>query len=461
MWGSLKLGTILGYSDSSSFASRHASLVGCLQQVSSPAMLLRRHSLLSRCTSNHCFSSVIPRVIGPIDRVRSYATEAGLEKPTLLFSCLNSRSLIRLTGDDADPFLQGLLTANISQIAQRSIPKHLTKPEHPLSGYAATYTAFLNAQGRILNDVCLWKKPESAEWLIEVDTAARPSLLAHLKKHKLRSKIKLENVSSDDIAICSAWSESATAPVLRSQPTETWGPLDPRHAMGFRWLGNKDELEQMAGSLDPFGGAFRDAQQATEEEYKIHRMRAGVAEGQNEIITGSSLPQESNIDLFGGIDFRKGCYLGQELTIRTHHTGVVRKRVLPVQLYNEQSPIDPNATGIAYEGDTGLILPPPGSNISKVSSRGRSTGKWLGGVGNIGLALCRLEMMTDIRLTEEPTQYDQDQEFKIAWEAEGDRAAGEVKVKAFVPRWLRAGLAERLEVREKKSTKDEETEEVD
>jgi folate-binding protein YgfZ len=201
----------------------------------------------------------------------------------------------------------------------------------------------------------------------------------------------------------------------------------------------------------------------------IHRMLHGIAEGQNEIINGSALPQESNIDFFNGIDFRKGCYLGQELTIRTHHTGVVRKRILPVQLNKEYAPIPPGAMGPSFVDDPehpramhgDLGLPPPGSNISKVSSRGRSTGKWLGGIGNIGLALCRLEMMTDIRLTDEPTQYDPDQEFKISWNAQTGYEAGEVKVKAFVPQWLRDSITASLKSRARNSPKDQDLDGVD
>ena len=62
----------------------------------------------------------------------------------------------------------------------------------------------------------------------------------------------------------------------------------------------------------------------------------GVAEGQQEIARDDSLPMNCNIDLMGGIDFKKGCYVGQELTIRTHHTGVVRRRVVPVMFYEHE-----------------------------------------------------------------------------------------------------------------------------
>lgn len=167
--------------------------------------------------------------------------------------------------------------------------------------------------------------------------------------------------------------------------------------------------------------------------YDVRRMMIGVAEGQAEILKESALPQESNIDYMGGIDFRKGCYVGQELTIRTHHTGVVRKRILPVQLYSSEGDSKP-PDSLTYDKYTNVLLPPKGANISRVDKKGRSAGKWLGGVGNIGLALCRLEIMT-VTVLGEGSQWSPEQEFKVAWEPEEGRDGGEVRVKAFVPSW--------------------------
>ena len=171
--------------------------------------------------------------------------------------------------------------------------------------------------------------------------------------------------------------------------------------------------------------------------YDARRMMMGVAEGQGEMLKEAALPQESNIDYMGGIDFRKGCYVGQELTIRTHHTGVVRKRILPVQLYPAEGDSGP-PDKLTYDQDTKIALPPKGSNISRTDKKGRSAGKWLGGVGNVGLALCRLEMMTDTVLTGEGSQWSPEHEFKVAWEPEEGKDRGEVRVKAFIPSWHRS-----------------------
>ena len=195
-----------------------------------------------------------------------------------------------------------------------------------------------------------------------------------------------------------------------------------------------------------------DHEETTPKEYTVHRMSNGLAEGNSEIISGHALPQESNIDILGGIDFYKGCYLGQELTIRTHHTGVVRKRILPCQIYDDTTTIPPEQAGLVLHDEAHLPLPPSESNLSKASSRrkGRSTGKWLGGVGNIGLALCRLEMMTDIQLTADSTNYNPNEEYKAQWaNGEGEEMRG-VKIKPFVPTWLRQGIEASLHRKEKK-----------
>jgi len=179
--------------------------------------------------------------------------------------------------------------------------------------------------------------------------------------------------------------------------------------------------------------------------YTLRRILHGVPEGQSEIIRETGLPMESNMDIMNGVDFHKGCYVGQELTIRTHHTGIVRKRILPVQLYDMIDSL-PELDAPMYSAETTLVLPPTGSNISGVSARkGRSAGKWLGGIGNVGLALCRLEMMTDIVLTGESTQYSPDHEFKISWDTDAGGAGdvGEVKVRAFVPPWTREFILSR------------------
>lgn len=97
-----------------------------------------------------------------------------------------------------------------------------------------------------------------------------------------------------------------------------------------------------------------------------------------------------------------------------------------------------------------MKLPIPGSNISKlVASSKRSTGKWLSGTGNIGLALCRLEMMTDLSVTDEPSDFDTSVAFKVV-PPKDSAGAEEVLIRPFVPPWLRAKIEESKARRTKK-----------
>ena len=300
-------------------------------------------------------------------------------------------------------------------------------------------------------------KGHEFDWWIEADEVGRDILAKHFKKHKLRAKFTMEKVKPDEIQVIYEWpSENSNGISINSTSGLRAGGRDPRPSMGYR-------LIMDAGSI-PERIQKHEEEEATLEDYTVHRMLHGLAEGHSEIISGHALPQESNIDIMGGIDFHKGCYLGQELTIRTHHTGVVRKRILPCQIYDENTSIAPEQTGPVYDSDTKLELPPGESNLSKVSSRrrGRSTGKWLGGIGNIGLALCRLEMMTDIQLTADSTNYDPNEQYKVQWgNGEQGSETREVRIKPFVPSWVKEGIQQSLNRKEKKPLRRKEEEDED
>lgn len=319
---------------------------------------------------------------------------------------LPTRRLISLRGHDASHFLQGLTTQNIPS-------------QHTSSCF---YSAFLNASGRVLHDVFIYPEADAEKeepgFLIEVDANEVEALAKHLKRYKLRAKVDIRIIDEAELSIWATWGKQSTSGVGSGT-----GGLDQRAPdMGERAVSSEHRKPEGSG-MQVEGGS-----------YDIRRMLMGVAEGQGEMLKESALPQESNIDYMGGIDFRKGCYVGQELTIRTHHTGVVRKRILPVQIYPAEGNSKP-PDGLTYDEDTKIILPPKGANISRVYKKGRSAGKWLSGVGNIGLALCRLEVMTDTVLTGDGSQWSPEHEFEVAWEPEEGRAGGKVRVKAFVPSW--------------------------
>jgi folate-binding protein YgfZ len=263
------------------------------------------------------------------------------------------------------------------------------------------------------------------------------SFVRHLKRHKLRSKVTVRDVK-DEWRIFFDWSERREVTGKRvsdgggGDRADIIQTDDPRlPALGRRTL-MSCESKSIPEGFDP-------EQMTPLSAYTIRRYLHGVPEGHKEILRESALPMESNMDYLNGIDFRKGCYLGQELTIRTQHTGVIRKRILPVQLYTSDPPPELSYEPVNFDVKSGTDIKAEGGK--------RPAGKFLASVGNIGLALCRLENMTDLRVSAEGGTWKEGMEFNVASaSADGEK----VKVKAFVPDWLRTREQEKMEKRAKR-----------
>lgn len=371
---------------------------------------------------------------------------------------LTSRRLISISGPDAPKFLQGIITQNLLAPSPASTAD-ITSSQIRQDGF---YSAFLTATGRVLYDVFIYPDHRLAPstyssssgpitttsstpgetFLIEVDAAEAPRLERHIKRYKLRARFTVRLVPTSELTVWHAWDtpdgraalDAATAGV---EDFHRFAQLRDPRAPGHGWRMVK------AGDREPLVDLPR---VSDEEVYRVRRYLFGVAEGQSELVREAALPLEGNLDVMGGIDFRKGCYVGQELTIRTKHRGVVRKRVLPVMIYDGEGPpgelvYEPGGGGGVV--DAGEI--PADTSIGRVGKKGRSAGKWLRGVGNVGLALCRLEIMTDVVLPGETaaTTFSPADEFvmeKQVGEGEGGGDGFKVKIKAFVPEWLRQGL---------------------
>ncbi|EKG15655.1 Glycine cleavage T-protein [Macrophomina phaseolina MS6] len=409
-------------------------------------------------------------------RTRRFATASfpSLTKQTVSsgITRLPHRRLVALSGPDAPKFLQGLTTNNVSP-AQR----------------AGWYTAFLNAQGRVLYDAFVYPTPlanaaaittTEDNWacFIEVDADSVEGLFRVLKRHKLRSKVRIRVVDEGEWAVWSAWftpwaAEDATVAATLEKVGGSFVHLADERAptFGHRILVPSSSSSSSGAGLPP---PFANLDRATPRDYAIRRYLHGVPEGPREIRPEEALPLESNVDLMRGVDFRKGCYVGQELTIRTKHTGVVRKRILPVSLYDLEASEPGEMTYI--EGASPIRaedVPAGGADIKKVAdgegeaegaagrrkSAGRSAGKWLAGVGNIGLALCRLEMMTDVKVTTEGMgaagSYKPGMRFGLKWTVGADRGDRSLGIKAFVPEWHRLRTEEEAR-RKKKAVQTEE-----
>ena len=125
--------------------------------------------------------------------------------------------------------------------------------------------------------------------------------------------------------------------------------------------------------------------------YKQHLYKHGIAENHDNIKYATSIPLEYNIVLLDGVSFSKGCYLGQELIAKTHHTGVVRKRIMPITLSDE-------AMGVEFKEDS-IVL-----NVKS----GKKCGKLRGASGRFGIAMLRLSELDEdglVILDEDGRQY--------------------------------------------------------
>ncbi|TIA84119.1 hypothetical protein E3P78_00739 [Wallemia ichthyophaga] len=278
---------------------------------------------------------------------------------------LHSRSVISVHGRDSAKFLNGLCTQII-----------------PTPQDGGRYAAILSPPGRMLYDTFIY--PTSADcFYLDVDSRVSAGVVALCNKYKLRSKVKVEGVEGVGVY----WKdEGGVGEQEQEQEQEHHqiasiaSMIDPRApGMGRRIL---------AESRDARDARDEHSAHSTHPEYSRRRYSLGVPEGIDDLWPEKSLPLESNIDYMNGVNFRKGCYVGQELTIRTQHTGVVRKRILPITLQRRQN-----------EGDT--PTPPPMTNIyAQLPSlkTPKQVGKLCGTLPNpdgsiSGIALLRLEML--------------------------------------------------------------------
>jgi len=280
--------------------------------------------------------------------------------------CLSSRrGVLELTGPDTARLLQALTTNDFS-------PKRLAVlAEDAACGAGCAYTAFLTNKGRVLvGDAFVFVVPApadaSATVLVDVAVELLPVLKQHLTMYKLRSKVAIRDASADYVAWalygpgglspCTGAVRSLAALCSTSGggvPGVSVGSaaLDPRcAALGGRavllrrsepWgAGHQEE----GGDGEPFfpalpvegssGGGGGTAVVAVRgaAALALHdraRLAGGLPEGAE--WTGQ-VPLELSLERLGGVSFTKGCYMGQELTARTHFQGMVRKRVLPVRL---------------------------------------------------------------------------------------------------------------------------------
>jgi len=236
---------------------------------------------------------------------------------------LENRAILRIAGLEARGFLQSLVTCDVDRIA----------PGQPGFG------ALLTPQGKIIVDFFLHEAADGA-FLLDCPRDLAADLLRRLKLYRLRAKLELDDVSSQ-YGAAALWGDTPA-------PDGTIAGSDPRHAaLGLRVLGEPARFA-------PGGSAA----------YAAHRIALGVPEGGLDFAYGDTFPHDANMDLLHGVDFRKGCYVGQEVVSRVEHRGTARKRILKAR-YDGPAPapgtplltgeIEIGTTGSA-SGQDGLVL---------------------------------------------------------------------------------------------------------
>jgi len=192
---------------------------------------------------------------------------------------LADRALIRLSGEDVRDFLQGIVTQNIDRV----------------EGQRPQWSGLLTAQGKLLFDFILWADDDDI--VVDCEAVSAADLIKRLSLYRLRRAITIEQ----DTALAVHWSLEASDQ-----------PLDPRlDALGHRWIG-------------PPGEAATD--------WLAHRLSLGVAEGVAELGSDKTLWLECNAEELNGVDFEKGCYVGQENTARMHYRNKVNRRIVVVPI---------------------------------------------------------------------------------------------------------------------------------
>lgn len=219
---------------------------------------------------------------------------------------LPDRALVRVEGPDWRPFLHNLLTHDIEGLEPGQL----------------RFTALLTPQGRLLHD--LFVLAEDGAALLDVAAHGREGLIKRLTLYRLRAKVTVEAAEG---AVAAAWG----AP----PPAGSWVP-DPRLPdLGWRALAHP--------------GPFT----ATADQYDAHRLSLGVPDPARDG-SDSIYPLELNFDLLNGVDFKKGCFIGQETTSRMKRRGAVKTRAVPV-VFDGRSPA-PGTEVLAGELRAGEIL---------------------------------------------------------------------------------------------------------
>ena len=214
---------------------------------------------------------------------------------------LPDRGVVKVAGEPARSFLNGLLTADIT---------HVT-PARPC------FAALLTPQGKIVVDVIVAEAPaeDGGGFFLDCPRALAGELVQKLNFYKLRAKVIAEDLS-EVLGVLAVWDGNGDTEYGLCYP-------DPRlPALGTRVILPPHLGKQAAADLG--------AELVDTTEYEAHRIALGVPRGGMDFIYGDAFPHEADMDQLHGVDFDKGCYVGQEVVSRMEHRGSARNRIVPV-----------------------------------------------------------------------------------------------------------------------------------
>lgn len=261
--------------------------------------------------------------------------------PKKSYVLLENRGLIGIAGEDACSFLQGLVSNDVRKVAAG----------------CAVHAAFLTPQGKYLHDFFIIQDKDGS-LMLDGEAARLADLKKRLSMYKMRSKVEITD-RSVEFVVAALLSEEAAIELNCGVAY-----ADPRSAL----IGARAVLPR-ANAVQVLENAGFTA--TTFAEYDRLRISLGLADGSRDMAIDKALLLENGFDEMGSVDWNKGCYLGQELTARTKYRGLIRKRLLPVAINGQ--------------------APQPGA---QVTVNGEDAGEMCSNIGDIGLALLRIECLT-------------------------------------------------------------------
>jgi hypothetical protein len=243
---------------------------------------------------------------------------------------LRDRGAVHVVGAGAGAFLQNLLTSDVVSLKQDE----------------GRYAALLTPQGKVVSDMLVTPAMTAigAGYWLDLPLTQVAEVVAALKRYKLRAQVVIEDMS-ESVAVVALW---------ETDKPQVVGEIfrDPREpALGWRVICVASEADDIAGR---FGHASMEA-------YDHWRIQHGAPRGGVDFAYGDAFPHEASMDRLNGVDFGKGCYVGQEIVSRVEHRGTARKRVTPVLIEGARpEPGAPVTAGGVEVGVMGSSIPGQG-----------------------------------------------------------------------------------------------------